>query len=152
MRDRSDAGLRAVIAYKLVRGAASVALAALLGAVLVSGAPIPVHQLAAVLDRHVTAAWAVEASRLLEMAAAPRTLELTILALGLDGVLTLAEGWALHRRFAWAPWAVVVSTGSLLPFEGVELMRRPGLARLTILLVNLAIVVSLAARARREKS
>ena len=145
----SDAGLRVVIAYKIVRGGAALALASFLGAVQVSGARIPVHDLATMLDRHVAAAWAVETSRLVDVAAAPRTIELAIIALVFDGALTLAEGWALHRRFAWAPWAVVVSTGSLLPFEVAEVVQRPGPVRSTILLVNLAIVWYLAARATR---
>jgi uncharacterized membrane protein (DUF2068 family) len=68
----------------------------------------------------------------------------------LDGVLTLCEGWALHRRFAWSPWLVVVATGSLLPFEVVELVRRPHAVRLVIFVVNLTIVCYLAARATRE--
>ena len=138
-----------VIAYKIARGGAALALASFLGAVQVSGARIPVHDVATILDRHVTAAWAVETSRLVDVAAAPRTIELTIVALLLDGVLTLVEGWALQRRFAWAPWGVVASTGSLLPFEVVELVQRPGPVRLMILLVNVAIVWYLAARATR---
>ena len=61
-------------------------------------------------------------------------------------MLTLGEGWALHRRFRWAPWLVVVATGSLLPFEVVELVRRPHALRLAVFVVNLTIVCYLATR------
>jgi len=75
--------------------------------------------------------------------------QLTILALLLDGVLTLGEGWALYRRFTWAPWLVVIATGSLLPFEVFELGRRPRAGRLLIFLGNLGVVCYLAVRAAR---
>jgi uncharacterized membrane protein (DUF2068 family) len=44
----------------------------------------------------------------------------------------------------------MLSTGSLLPFEVVELVRRPRAVRLLILLVNVGIVCYLGARATRE--
>ena len=77
----------------------------------------------------------------------PRGAELTIVALLFDGALTLGEGWALRRGLAWAPWLVVVATGSLLPFEIVELMRHPRPIRMLILLANLIVVGYLVARA-----
>jgi uncharacterized membrane protein (DUF2068 family) len=75
---------------------------------------------------------------------------LTILALLLDGLLTLLEGWALYRGFPWAPWLVVIATGSLLPFEVAALARRLRVGRLLILLVNLAVVTYLGVRAMRQ--
>ena len=75
---------------------------------------------------------------------------ITIGALLLDGMLTACEGWALHRRFVWAPWLVVVATGSPMPFEVVELVRRPQALRLTVFVINLTIVCYLAGRATRE--
>ncbi len=60
------------------------------------------------------------------------------------------EGWALHRRFRWAPWVVVVAGSTLIPFEIVELARRARPSRVAILVVNLVIIGYLAARARRE--
>ena len=146
-RDTTGAGLRLIVAYKVAKAGGEIALAAILAVV---GAEVPAGDVAATLSRHVTAAWSLELSRVVSGAAAPHTIELMIAALVLDGALTLGEGWALHRRFPWAPWLVVLSTGSLLPFEVVELVRRPRAVRLLILVVNVGIVYYLASRATRE--
>ena len=149
-RHPTDGGLRLIVAYKLTKAVGQLALAAFLGFVLASGAQIPVGRVAAALGRHATAAWSLRIAELLGRAATPHAIELTIAALVGDGALTLCEGWALHRRFAWAPWLVVVATGSLLPFEVFELLARPSAVRLLVVLVNLAIVWYLAAHATRE--
>jgi uncharacterized membrane protein (DUF2068 family) len=145
-RDTTGAGLRVIVAYKVAKAGGEIALAAIL-----VGAEVPAGDVAATLSRHVTAAWSLEVSRVVSGAAAPHAIELMIAALVLDGALTLGEGWALHRRFPWAPWLVVLSTGSLLPFEVVELVRRPRAVRLLILVVNVGIVGYLASRATRER-
>jgi uncharacterized membrane protein (DUF2068 family) len=118
--------------------------------VLASGGEDSVREAVASLSRHLTSAWSLRLSALVAGAATAHAVVLTIGALLLDGVLTACEGWALHRRFAWAPWLVVVATGSPMPFEVVELVRRPHAVRLVVFAVNLAIVCYLAARATRE--
>jgi uncharacterized membrane protein (DUF2068 family) len=148
-RRDGDAGVRLIVAYKIGKAAAELALAAVLTIVVLTGGEGPIH-LAATIGRHVTGAWSLDLGRLLASAATPHGVELTTAAVVGDALLTLAEGWALHRRFAWAPWVVVVSTGSLLPFEVVELVRRPRVVRALLLLVNGAIVWYLAARALRD--
>jgi len=148
-RGEPELGLRLIIVYKLAKAGGELLLAALLAPMLVAGAEDPVRDLAVALSGHVTGAWSLRLTELLAHAAAPRTVELTILALLLDGGLTLCEGWALYRRFIWAPWLVVISTGSLLPFEVFELARRPRAGRLLIFLANLSVVCYLAARAAR---
>jgi uncharacterized membrane protein (DUF2068 family) len=65
--------------------------------------------------------------------------------------VTLGEGWALHREFTWVPWIVVVTTGSLIPFELFELARRPRAGRVVIVAANAMIVAYLAARAARDR-
>jgi len=57
--------------------------------------------------------------------------------------LALCEGTGLALRMRWAEYMVVVTTASLLPIEVYELARRPDLARVLILLVNLAVVAYL---------
>lgn len=145
---RTD-GLRLIIGYKLAKAGVELLLAAVLTAVLVAGTEDPARALADVLRRHVTGAWSLRLTALLARAATPRGAELTIVALLFDGALTLGEGWALARGFTWGPWVVVVTTGSLLPFEIVELVRRPRPTRVLILLANLSVVGYLIARASR---
>lgn len=144
---QGEVGLRLIIGYKLAKAGAELLLAAALTAVLVAGAENPAGALADALRRHVTGAWSLRLTALLAGEATARGVELTIVALVFDGALTLVEGWALRRRFAWAPWLVVVTTGSLLPFEIVELVRHPRPARMLLLLANLIIVGYLVARA-----
>ena len=126
-------------------------LAAILGGLLLGGAADRVHALDAALRGHLTAAWSLKLTDLLARVATPRNVALTAGALVLDGALTLCEGWALYSGLTWGPWLVVITTGSLLPFEVVELARRPRAGRFVILIVNVAIVCYLAARAARRR-
>ena len=148
-RGAPELGLRLIIVYKLTKAGVELLLAAILAVVLGTGEEDPVRDLAVALSGHVTGAWSLRLTELVARAAAPRTIELTMLALVLDGVLTLCEGWALHRRFVWASCMVVIATGSLLPFEVFELARRPRAGRLLVFIANLGVVCYLAARAAR---
>jgi len=73
-----------------------------------------------------------------------------VIALAFDGILSVIEGWALLRGRWWAPWLVVLATGSLLPFEFIAFARRLNPVRAAVLAANLAIVVYLARKALRE--
>jgi uncharacterized membrane protein (DUF2068 family) len=147
-----ELGLRLVIAYKLVKACGELVLAALLGGLVVGGAAGRVGALDAALRAHMTAAWSLRLTDVLAHAATPRNVALTAGALLLDGALTLCEGWVLYRGLTWGPWLVVITTGSLLPFEVVELARRPRAGRFVILVVNLAIVWYLARRAATRRA
>jgi uncharacterized membrane protein (DUF2068 family) len=150
--DKSQLGLRVIVAYKLAKAGGELVLAALLTVVLIGGEESRAHDVALALSRHVTGAWSLELTALIARAAAPHSVELAIVALVLDGALTLGEGWALSRQFTWAPWIVVVTTGSLLPFELFELARRPRAGRVLIVAANVMIVAYLAARARDRRA
>jgi uncharacterized membrane protein (DUF2068 family) len=150
-RGRVELGLRLVIGYKLVKAAGELLLAVLVGGLLVAGgAADRVLALDEALRAHVTAAWSLRLTDLLARAATPRNVALTGAALFFDGVLTCCEGWALYRGYAWGPWLVVIATGSVAPFEIVELVREPRAGRLLIIVGDLAIVWYLARRAARE--
>lgn len=58
--------------------------------------------------------------------------------------LRFAEAYGLWRERAWAEWLALVSGAIYLPFEIVELARRPDWIRLVIFLVNLAVVLYMA--------
>jgi uncharacterized membrane protein (DUF2068 family) len=53
------------------------------------------------------------------------------------------EGIGLIRRRRWAEWLTVVVTASFLPFEIVELVRRPGPGKIVAVAINAAIVAYL---------
>jgi uncharacterized membrane protein (DUF2068 family) len=114
-----------------------------------AGATADLHQYAALVWNHVVRAWSLVAARLFFQVTAPTHIHLVIAAALLDGALSLFEGWALHRRYRWAPWLIVCATGSLLPFEVVELSRGVRAGRLLVFGINLAAVLYLARSARR---
>jgi len=149
--DTSPLGVRVIVVYKLAKAGAELVLAALLTVVLIGGEEWRAHDIAIALSRHFTGAWSLELTALIARAAAPHSVELAIVALVLDGALTLGEGWALYRDFTWAPWIVVVTTGSRIPFELFELARRPRAGRVLIVVANAMIVAYLAVRAARAR-
>jgi len=149
-RDVRELGVRVIVVYKLAKAGAELVLAALLTVVLIGGEESRAHDVAIALSRHVTGAWSLELTALIARAAAPHGVELAIVALVLDGALTLGEGWALYREFTWAPWIVVVTTGSLIPFELFELAHRPRAGRVLIVAAN-AMIVAYLARAARDR-
>jgi uncharacterized membrane protein (DUF2068 family) len=141
--------LRAIVLYKTIKGALQLALAVFLAIGAFTGFA---HQLAAFggsLRHHLTLAWAMKLASWSVTAATRKHLLLVSLALALDGALTSVEAWALHVGHWWGPWLVVAATGSLLPYELLELIRHPHVGRLALFLVNGAIVAYLATHARR---
>jgi uncharacterized membrane protein (DUF2068 family) len=143
---RSELGQQIIAAYKLVKGCAELALAVVLAIVLATGAA-DAGSLAMTLRHHFSDAWSIRLASLLSL----RHIELTGLALVLDGLLALLEGWALRRSRWWGPWLVVVATGALVPFEIVAVVRHVRLTRLAVLLLNLGIVAFLGRKALLER-
>jgi uncharacterized membrane protein (DUF2068 family) len=81
----------------------------------------------------------------------PRTShELGALALCYASVFVV-EGIGLLRKKEWAEWLTVAVTASFIPFEIYELVEQFGAGRIVALLLNVAIVVYLAARRIRER-
>jgi uncharacterized membrane protein (DUF2068 family) len=66
--------------------------------------------------------------------------------------LFLTEGIGLWLAKPWAEWFTAVITGSLVPLEIFEIHRHPSITKVIVLLLNIAIVVYLVARIRREQS
>ena len=58
--------------------------------------------------------------------------------------LRFAEAYGLWGARPWAEWLALVSGAIYLPFEIYEMARRPDWVRLTIFLVNLAVVFYMA--------
>jgi uncharacterized membrane protein (DUF2068 family) len=80
--------------------------------------------------------------------------ELAALTLATFGYAALfaVEGVGLIRRRRWAEWMTVVLTASFIPFEVYELDRRPGAGKLVALVLNVAIVATLAWRLASERA
>jgi uncharacterized membrane protein (DUF2068 family) len=66
--------------------------------------------------------------------------------------LFMTEGVGLWLLKRWAEWFTVILTASLLPLEAYELHQHPTIAKILILMLNLAIVAYLAWRIRSDPS
>ena len=64
--------------------------------------------------------------------------------------LFLTEGIGLMLLKLWAEWFTVIITGSLVPVEIYELMRRPTAIKAFILVLNIAVVFYLIHHIRRH--
>jgi len=66
--------------------------------------------------------------------------------------LFLVEGTGLWLQRRWGEWATVVITGLLVPVEVYELFRHPSVAKVGVLIVNVAVVVYLIYRIRTDEN
>ena len=64
--------------------------------------------------------------------------------------LFLTEGIGLWLRKRWGEWFTVIITTSLVPLEVYELIHHPTAIKGIVLLINVAVVVYLVVRIRRE--
>ncbi len=96
--------------------------------------------------------WSIKLAELVVRAASRRGLWTIVVALLADGLFSLIEAWALLRGQIWGRWLVVVSTGSLLPFEVIALVRHTHVVRALLLAINVAIVVYLVRNVLRERA
>ncbi len=135
-----ETALRLIILYKLIKASLGFALSAVIWGFLLAGSADRVIGIAADVRHHVTAAWAIKLADAMVSAANKRHLEVLASALALDGAATLFEWYALRTGRPWGAWVVVLATASLLPFEGIAIVRHRHAGRIVLLLVNLAIV------------
>jgi uncharacterized membrane protein (DUF2068 family) len=132
-------GLSVVVAYKL--GKAPIELLAVV-AVLVL--PVALDRdagaLSARIERHWVHGIGTVLADLVRLVARAGDARLIVVALGGDALTSAVEGILLWRGYSWARWVVLGSTGLPLPWELVRLVRQPSVARLVLLLVNVAIL------------
>lgn len=57
--------------------------------------------------------------------------------------LRFIEAYGLWRTRAWAQWFAIISGSLYLPFEIIELYRKPTIIRASVLIINLIIVLYL---------
>jgi uncharacterized membrane protein (DUF2068 family) len=91
--------------------------------------------------------------RLLEKLAKVDDKKLRQLSAGtfLYAALFLCEGVGLALRKRWAEYLTIISTASLMPIEIVEIHKKPSVAKVILLLVNLGVVVYLVLQLRRKR-
>jgi uncharacterized membrane protein (DUF2068 family) len=64
-------------------------------------------------------------------------------------ILHTIEGIGILRGKKWGGLLIILATGSLIPLECYEIVRRPGLVRIAALVLNLGIVVYLIVNRRK---
>jgi uncharacterized membrane protein (DUF2068 family) len=143
---RADLGFSVIVAYKLLKAAVQTVAAVALEGALFAGATERLHDFA-VTTAHGTSRVSELVARAVGQLTTTRHVHILVLALSMDAVLSLVEGLALHRRYRWAPWLIVVATAAALPFEVVSLAHALRPLRLMLFLVNLALLVYLVRRA-----
>jgi uncharacterized membrane protein (DUF2068 family) len=148
---RRDTGLGLIIAYKLSKAALWMALAAVLGVLIVTGRLEPFRDMATELRTHVASRWSLLVGRALASALSAKGLRFLEVGLVLDGLISAVEAWALWRGQRWGPWLVAAATALPIPLEAWELARRPSPWRGLLLLANLAVVAYLARWLQRHR-
>jgi uncharacterized membrane protein (DUF2068 family) len=66
--------------------------------------------------------------------------------------LFLTEGTGLWLMKRWAEWFTTIITASLVPLEVFEIIHHPTFTKIAVLAINIAVVVYLALRIRRDRS
>jgi uncharacterized membrane protein (DUF2068 family) len=148
---RRELGLRLILAYKLGKAALWLVLASVLGLLATSGRLEAFRAVAGELQAHVASRWSLLLGQALATASSAGGLRLVELGLGIDGLTSVLEAWALWRGQRWGPWLVAVASALPVPWEAWELVRQPSPWRALLLTVNLAVVAYLAAWLRRHR-
>jgi len=146
-----DRGIALIATFKLVK--AILLLAVGLGAIglfhhgVADASSRFLATLSSGTERRVTQA---VLSRLSGMS--PRRIEALGIGAFLYGLLFLVEAVGLWLQKRWAEYLTSIATGSFIPFEIYELMHAVTAARIAALVVNIAVVVYLIVRLRRNRS
>jgi uncharacterized membrane protein (DUF2068 family) len=127
-----DAGVSAIIVYKLVKAVAEAVLGVIAIYLVVRGAEAGAATLAEFLLEHVTRNWALAAATIIVQGGTSGHVKFVALVAFGDAVLSAVEGLAL------------------LPWEAFELFIRPSWIRAVLLVINLAVVVYLLRGVVRE--
>jgi uncharacterized membrane protein (DUF2068 family) len=147
---KRDAGVSAIIAYKMVKAVLEALLGLLALYMVIRGAEAGAATLAEILIEHFSGDWAIALAKLIVRGGTSGHVEFVALFAFGDAVLSAVEGLSLRAQKWWAPWLVVIATGSLLPWEVWELVLHPRWVRLVLFIINVAVVVYLLRGVARE--
>jgi uncharacterized membrane protein (DUF2068 family) len=151
--EAQETGVKAIVAYKLVKAVLQVVAAAVLFYGVRHGLAASLTRFAEHLRHHAVNAWSNFVVRAVErFLHAPHSIVWTAYAALVDAVLSGVEGYALWRGYAWGEWLVVATTSSLIPFEIYALTRHLRVGRVILLVLNLVIVAYLVNRVRQRRA
>ena len=137
---RRSLGVRAIIAYKLLKAPVVVGIAIWLtffpSAALYAEERL-VHQLS-----EGAAIW-VRLGAWLEANFSIKVVTRTAILAWFDGAITVLEAVLLMMGKVWGEWLVTVGLAVLIPFELISLQHRPGVVKAVVLAINTLVVVYL---------
>ncbi len=135
--------------FKLVKGFALIAVA-------IGGLRLLHHDLAQTLEHWINALRIdpenhyVHSFLARALSVNPRQLKALSIGTFFYSAVFLTEGTGLLLRKRWAEYFTIVSTGALIPLEVYELVKHITPIKILVMIVNIAIVVYLILRLRRE--
>jgi uncharacterized membrane protein (DUF2068 family) len=148
--DRSPATLRAIALFKLTKG--------LLLVIVGIGALKLLHRdVAETVFRWISILRVDPENRLIHgllthvMSVTPKQLAAASVGTFIYAALLLTEGTGLLLRKRWAEYFTIISTAGLIPLEAYEIHRHLTVAKIVVLLVNVAIVIYLIVRVWRTR-
>jgi uncharacterized membrane protein (DUF2068 family) len=134
-----DTGVRLIALFKLAKGLLLVAVGV--------GVHTLVHRdVAATLTHWANVFWIARESRYLQAlvykvaAFDHRTLKITEISSFVYSAVLLTEGVGLLLSKRWAEYLTVIVTASFIPFEIFTIVRRFGVSRMIVLVINAAVV------------
>jgi uncharacterized membrane protein (DUF2068 family) len=145
-------GLRIIIIYKFAKAVFSAGVGTAALVLLHFGAEAVAATLAQQMLDHSTREWALKSATLIVLAGTSRHVVIAAVAGFADSAISLLEGISLRSGAWWGPWLVVGATGALLPWELAASIHRPGWMRLLVFAINLAVVLYLLVRVRRQQA
>jgi uncharacterized membrane protein (DUF2068 family) len=147
---KRDVGLTLIAIFKLTKG--------LILFVAGIGAAMLLHNgIQTTLEHWVRTLWVGRESRLVEeLIDKVSSVDVSKLKLAEEGTfvyaaLLLTEGTGLLLRRHWAEYLTIVITASFIPFELYVMMRRFSVERAIILIINIAVVIYLVRKVRRDR-
>ncbi len=150
MPSSHDRMLRFIAVFKFLKAATLVAVGV--------GAFGLVHKdVAAVAERWIERFGLDPGSHFLNLALAkvahlsPAQIKKLGLASFIYAALFLAEGTGLWLLKRWGEWLTVIITTSLVPIEIYEIHRHPSVAKVAVLLINIAVVAYLVYHMREKR-
>lgn len=151
MAKKKEGILKLIIAYKAVWGISEMLIAALFYRLISANRDEPFRALALAMrldpdnglaGYFIENADSIDSNLLFALAG-------VIFLLGATNAL---ESWGLHKRQRWAEWLTVIATSMLIPYEAYHVITNFGLAKLSILVINVLIVYYLAKHKELFKS
>lgn len=143
-------GVKVIAIFKLLSAALLVALALGIFEEIGTGPAIDTEHLVATLKLDPGNKYVHKA---METVSGVSTKQLYALSAGtfLYAILYAIEGTGLILRKRWAEYFTVFMTGSLIPLEAYEVIRKPNIMKVLVLVLNVSIVVYLIYQLRRAK-